>query len=289
MSHRMAYTVLLVLSLGGYVASRAQLREAATTRQDLHADTYNLPAPSMLRVLGLNHDAVTATMVWIQGLVYYGDLRLNHRELTPRHLPRYAETVAELDPSFFGVYEWLAATYLATRAEVTTEDLEQLNRFLERGMAQHPTRFELPYTAGLNYIGYSAKRSPRQRIEELERGIAYLQRASRLDGCPDTAPFTIAWMYHRKRQLQRQLDGSSPSAEDQAAERQFFLELYQSSVNEALRARLGEKLKELGVPERELRRRKGTDALMSAYHRIYGYLPVDTWLLIDPTADADEL
>lgn len=288
MSPRPLYITLLALSLLGYGASRHQLRAMSSARPVVRADAYNLPAPSMLRVLGLNHDAVTATLVWIQGLIYYGDLRLNAKDMEPQHLTRYAATVIALDPQFFDIYDWLVSTYLGSRREVDGEDLRTLNDFLDQGIERFPARFELPYLAGLNYIGYSSKRPPRQRIEELERGIAYLQRASRLEGCPDTVPFTIAWMYHRKRQLQRQLDGTKPSAEERATERAFFLELYQSTVDEALRARLKEKLTELGVPEQELRRSKGTDRLVEVYHRVYPYLSVDTWLLIDPTVDADD-
>lgn len=240
-----------------------------------------MPQASLIRAVTLNHQSFAATMVWIQALLYYGSYRFagESAKAPPQHLADYTKLVVELDPRFESPYDWFVSTYLATRPKVSSQDLAHVNSVLDVAMTLHPATAKYPYQAGLNYLGYSADRTPQERVLELERGISYLERAAQFDDAPPLTTKLIGYMYQRKAQLDAQLSGK-PAPDDRQAQIDFQMSLYQSTLEPEARAQLKQQLIALGVPERVLERqdRELLRPFEQAYEQQRSYLPVDLWV-----------
>ena len=159
------------------------------------------------------------------------------------------------------------------------KDLEHINELLDYAIKLHPNDSALPYQAGLNYIGYSVDRTPAERIKELERGIAYLERAAQFADANPRTPSLIAYMYRRKAQLEAQLN-SEPSGDDRQAQIDFTMSMYRDALEPQLREQLRGQLLGMGVPEAILNRQdqEQLGQFKAQYERARTYLPLDLWV-----------
>ena len=280
-----AVTAIGVLLTLNVMFARLQHQTEDTQRRVQTSDESRLRLPSarLLRVVFGGFDPLAADIVWIWSLVYYGEQRSQNHD--PRYLEEYARTIAELDPYFHPVYRWFSATYIRTNHPPSHEDIELVNQFLERGMRYFPTDYRLPQTAGLNYIGYSSDRSPRIRLREIAKAIEYLQRASQYEGALDTLPFTVAWLYQRKREIERQIEGDGESESSSRASKtrqaEFFTDMYYLVDSESARRRIRKKLSRLGREEAILER--GTryrQTLKREHSHTFSYVPLNLWTLV---------
>lgn len=282
-AHTLIPLALLLMMSAGYIGARERLRDSRATLLEARSyeERYMLPAPETLRTLGLNYRSFTADLAWINALLYFGDYRDAGSKVPPRYLLDYARTVAEVDPDFYPIYEWFNATHIASRAEVSHEDLELVVDFLEQGMARFPQRHELPYTAGLAYIGYSVGRDPQTRIKELTRGIALLERCAALRGCHPNATLTIGYMQDLRRKLMKQ-SGEVGTPEDRAREIAQLKQLYANTPDQEIRAKLAERLRTMGVSAQALEviTREQVDRLEQLHDARLPYLPVDLWSVV---------
>ena len=203
--------LLLLLILSLLYAQLDLENNVLEQRPHTVAQEYDLPPSSVLKATSLNYRALAADLVWIRALIYFGET-WGARRHHPKFLRDYATTVADLDPRFYPVYEWFAATYSNSKYPLTGKDLETINAFLERGMRQYPKDWQLPYSAALNYIGHSAKASRERKLREASRAIEYLKRAAMLEGAPDTIPATLAWFYNRRERLRQGKSALGPSS-----------------------------------------------------------------------------
>jgi hypothetical protein len=276
-------TIALILGLLGALGlhglARAQLQPASSAEERSRHETYLLPPAATLRASSLNYTSLASDMVWVRALVYFGEVRSERRGVEFEHLDEYADTVVALDPDFYPIYNWLTATYMATRAEVTHQDLLNMNAFLDRGIARFPTSYELLQRAGLNGIGYSSQHSDADRIVELTQSIGYLERCMKLSGCPDNTAFVISWMYQRRAALLGAKDTSREQAAQQ--ERDFSLSVYPRLTDPALRARMRKQLLDMGVEVARLDalEREQVGIVRLDYEARAPYLPLDLWAL----------
>jgi hypothetical protein len=241
---------------------------------------HQFPSASSTRALLLDFETLGADLAWVWSLVYWGEHRTN--VAPPKYLEDNAETVAALDPKFYPVYDWFSTTYIQSHLPPSHEEIERVNAFLEQGMNQFPTDYRLPYSAGMNQIGYSEHRTARERLEELSRGIEYLQRASRLSGAPPDLPLTVSWMYQRRRQVRAKLEGASGSSTNGSVSRQkveFLAEIYYAIDDPGTRRSIrrilsqsdrGKKL--LANYQQQYQRTLKQRRLAS-----FPYLPLETW------------
>ena len=277
-------SLLLIAFVMLHSQSRTALMERARSPVE---DASYLPSAEILRALALNYDTSAATLSWIQALIYYGDWRLSPhaRRSPPRHLEHYARVVADLDPLFFDVYEWFNATYLASRVgPISAQDISAVNRFLDQGIEHFPDRPEIAQLAGFNYIGYAKKYEPRQRVQELERAIAYLRIAARNESSLPTLTGTIVQLQIRRDKLERQLDADALPAEMDKTEVNLFLETLALTRDEQARARLIGILLELGLTRDDIEQStKGDTRRLGERHECSGfsYLPRALWLQVD--------
>lgn len=239
---------------------------------------YLLPSSSTLQALSLNYRIFSATLVWIDALVYFGTYRMDEWERAPARLGEYARLIAGLDPNFARVYLWFNATYIQTHNPTTFEQLEYAADIMDEGIARFPNSSEMLYAVAMNYIGYGPERTPEQRAHELSRAIGYLQRCAQLPGCHPEAASTISYLYKRRASL---LQAEDTPNDDLEARRDFYLSLYSSLGEEEQRSRIYAQLLRLGVEDarivQDVQRREKT--FKQATLRRYPYLPLELWAL----------
>ena len=250
-------------------------------------DVMNIPSPEVVKALVLNYGTFGASVSWISALIYYGDWRANVSVAPPgpQHLIRYGELVEELDPSFFKIYEFVNTTnlhgHLRKDGWVPKDTLEESRVFLERGMLKHPGRHELPYAAGMNYLGYSSKnRTNEERRQEYIYGAKYLSDCAKLESCPDNTLPLIGYMEQRAAEL----EGKTI---DPQARIDFYVALLETTIEPSRRQYLFNELKALGFPPAELAKleRSGIEQLKTSYEAERPYLPLDLWAqVVYPTS-----
>ena len=274
---------LLVLLLLSYLFARLDFQHQKWSLERHLPTRTNVAPPEAepLEALSLNHPTLAADIVWIWAVVYYGE-RHNDRQI--KYLDRFAETISQLDPRFYDVYSWFSTTYINSNYPPSHADLQKVRRFLERGMNYFPTDYRLPHEAGLNYIGFSAGRPDHLRIEELTNGIRHLERAAKLDDAPDVLPFTISWMYQRRRQLREKSNGepdNSRAISDREIE--FLAEMYYLVDSESNRQRIAQMLGRTERGRRALSQRgqQYSETLEQKRLTSLPYLPVGLWTLVN--------
>jgi len=264
--------------------ARLSLQEVTSTRR-LHApdeSRMKLPSAPVVRGMSLNHPTVAADLVWIWSLVYLG--RQDEARRQPRYLDEYARTIHELDPYFYPVYQWFAAAYLQSARPVEHRHLERIEAFLRRGFDYFPNDYQLPYTAGIKYIGYSRDRAPEVRLREIESAIELLQIASQKPGAPEDLLMTIGWLYERKRQLEAQISGDSAPTDDEVRRRQvdFFENMYYQVDDPRTRRRIRRILEDHGADEELLEKTRRHRKTLQRHHSTsFSYLPVGLWTVLD--------
>ena len=209
----------LLLSVLGNIATREELTLGSVRTAFETRDQYTLPPPILISTITLNYNTFAASMTWIAGLIYFGDWRMSPHTRAPKYLMDYASTIQELDPSYFRIYDWLDAVYLNSRLETKTVDhpsIMELHAFLRGGEKYFPNRYELPYKAGLNSLGYSTKHTREERLESMTAGIESLKRCIKLRGCPPVIGITLSTMQDRISRMENNDTESRKSRLDES-------------------------------------------------------------------------
>ena len=243
------------------------------------------PSVQVVQAGVLNYDTLAADLLWLQALQY--SVTHKNAENAPILLTEHAHAIADLDPQFYSVYNWFAATYLATSWPVSYSDLETINNFVERGVRAFPQDAELPYSAALNYIGYSWDREPIVRLKEVNRALEFLKVTASRPNPPDgTVPITL-WFLRRRSSLRDQL-ASKDSADTEFSRSTadnslppsvaiYFLTA-DSRIRDTLEQQLSDGAEEVQLFERlsDLR-----EDFRSAHASRRSYLPSGLWSAIE--------
>lgn len=293
MQRAMLRQLVFILALLGILLLHTVPREAVNARKRHvyfeQRDSYHLPPTELLRVLALNYSTFAASMTWIGGLIYYGDWRTTPHNKPPRYLANYATTITALDPEFYRAYPWFNAVninaHLGQNGGVPHEVLVETGEFLDQGTEQFPTEYDLTYSAGLNFLGYSKERTPQERIREYDLGIGYFDRCLKLPGCPPYIALTRKQMYMNRAQLRAQLDGKTPPkrVERTREELDSYIQILRSDADPSLQKQLRFILEREGIDLSVLEER---EKLRRQYRQQLGYLSLDLWALVAyPTTD----
>ena len=287
------FALLTALLAANFYSSRALIERSYRSIPFEQRDSYRHPPEGIYRALFLNYETFASSVAWISGLLYFGEWRISKPTQPPEHLERFALLARDLDEDFTGIYTWFNATHVGSHhlpdRPMTFEELETLRRFNAVGLERHPDDWELFYTTGMNYIGYSYEREPEERLTEIDHAIGYLKRCAFFHACPETVPFTIAYLYS----LRAELKGDKEGANDLDQRISFYKSLYAASGDASQRAKLALTLGDLGVPREELEALEQFDAerLEAKRHAsTHAYLPLDLWTqIVYPTPGALDL
>lgn len=274
-----------------HLPSRDYLHELNTEVPFHQRDRYLLPPASALRGLALNYATFAASMTWIQGLIYFGDWRFSLTPIPPKHLRDYADAVRILDEDFFAIYEWFDATYINSNlyqdGGVPHEVLVNSGEFLMEGHKKFSHRYELPYKAGSNFLGFSKNRKPEVRIKEYQLGIEYLDLCLKFADCPPYAAPTRARMYDQMLDLQSKASGQVVQRDAAQTEKEIenYLELLKRTQDPAIKRWLRELLLNQGVDPSKLAEQEILTERYEANET--NYLPMGMWTLTESNISWD--
>ncbi len=149
-------------------------------RPSLHDSLY-LPSGRFLGEISLGYKQLTADLVWLSAVQYYGEYRQESHDLS--YFEGLIDIVSTLDPHFIFAYVFGAL--------VVCEDIRAFDKgiaILKRGMQHNPTSWELPFEIGfLNYVDAG---NP-------DLAARYFALASRMPGGPDLARRFAAFVYSK--------------------------------------------------------------------------------------------
>jgi tetratricopeptide (TPR) repeat protein len=163
---RLVAIAVFAAMVAGAAMSRERLVALDAARRGTKELLY-VPNGKYLKVLSLGHASLVADLVYLWAIQYYSDYdradRYRYVELV------FGGVVGELDPHYIDPY-WLGAIILTTEAH----DLEGGLRLLDRGFANNPTEWILPYLAGWEC----------DHADEYARAASYFDQAARAPGAP---------------------------------------------------------------------------------------------------------
>jgi hypothetical protein len=194
---RRTVVALFALALAGIAGVRASLGSALALRVSWpgEADTLLVPPSGVLRFLSLGHGEMAADLVAARANVYFGSQVASHGE--QRSLARALNAAVDLDPGFQRLYLRGASMLVYTGRDFTVEALLAANALLERGCAQFPGDWELPFQMGFNLLfelpKLVGKDDPRA-ADWRQRGVEALRQSTLLDGAPPWLPGLAARM-----------------------------------------------------------------------------------------------
>lgn len=121
-------------------------------------------------------DTFQADLIWISLLLSYGEnKRLGIHE--PEAILSAGKRLAIRDPLFYQNYEHVPALYFGPRSLVDLEEIKAVSHFQSEGAAHFNTDSALLLSAAMNFVGYGATLTERERLAGYEIAAAYLKNA----------------------------------------------------------------------------------------------------------------
>ena len=153
-------------------------------------DVAYLPTTNALRLMSAGYDDVTADLLWLRTVTYYGEWRQGDHGM--EFFRELANRVVDLDPHFVEAYRFGAL--------VLADDLDAFDdaiALLRKGMVAMPDTWWLPFEAG--FLEYTIRRDD-------ERAAAWFRVAAEKPDAPDLARSFAAFVSSRAGDLQVSLE-----------------------------------------------------------------------------------
>jgi tetratricopeptide (TPR) repeat protein len=163
---RASVWLLLALAVAGAGAARRDLVARAHAEAGSKELLY-MPNGKYLKAVSMGHAPLAADLIYLWAIQYYADYAQADRARYVEHV--FGTVIAELDPNYIDPY-WLGAIILTTEVQ----DLEAGLRVLDKGFANKPSAWILPYLAGWEC----------DRAGQFDRAAAYFDRAARVPEAP---------------------------------------------------------------------------------------------------------
>ena len=148
--------IAVAVIIGGFAAIFVlsnHLEQLKPELPDDYADRDLALQGSKLRGFALGAEGLLADWYWMQSLQYLGNKVINSKEdlnlenlsnLHPRLLYPYLDNATDLDPRFMAAYQYGAVVLPAI-------DIEKAIKFIEKGIADNPTEWQLYHHLGYIY------------------------------------------------------------------------------------------------------------------------------------------
>jgi len=198
---RATFILLTALATLGASMSGARLERLSEERTASEELLY-LPNGKHLKLASMGQAPLIADVLYLWAIQYYSNYQRVDRFKYVEHV--FGDVIAELDPYAIDTY-WLGAMILSVEAK----DLEGALRLLEKGFANNPDSWLLPYMAGWECHQYGQYR----------RATTYFQKAAAVPGAPMTVRRVRAGMTHKTGDLRESLRlwqevANDPEADD---------------------------------------------------------------------------
>jgi tetratricopeptide (TPR) repeat protein len=198
---RLAATLIVAaLALGS--ARVARSLASITANDDAVSDPF-VPARRLAPFFALGYREAVADMLYVRMRGYVGGY-YGTRSAT---IGALGEAITELDPRFRGAYAFAANAMTFAEREIDQASLVRAVALLERGIAQFPEDWQMPYLAGQIYIQDLVTDDPAQRRTWDERGTLLVESSLRKPGAPQAAATWAAFLRTKLGQEQRAIEG----------------------------------------------------------------------------------
>ncbi|MFW6087256.1 MAG: hypothetical protein ACODAG_08630 [Myxococcota bacterium] len=240
-----------------------------------YEDVYYVPPSSWLPVFSLGYREAAADLLWMRGLVYFGD-ELVHRGQV-KHIFNYGDAIVTLDPHFNRAYRWVAMAALYNpKTELSLEDVERARAFLAEGVRRFPDDGELAWEMGalLAYELLPRIEDPQERERIKATAADHMMVAARQGAGPPWLTLTNATQLEglgRTEQAVRHLEEMYSLVSDPATREQIRLQIAN------LRSEAHAEAIERTWSDLEQRRREE-----------FPYMPMGLYLLVRPRPVVDE-
>lgn len=160
-------------------------------------DLLYLPKPSALKIMSLGHHELTASLVFVRALVYFGG-EIVSKEKKFTWIDNYLDTMVSLDPKFEMAYRWAGSAIMYNGREITNDMVERSNSFLRRGVEHFPHSWQLPWMLGCNYLFEMRTQDQAQRKEWDRQGSEWIRQAALVGDAPPWASLLAAQIMEKE-------------------------------------------------------------------------------------------
>lgn len=174
MNVRLLLVWLVIALLAGVAGVAGGALEEISAGRSSSEELLYLPNGKYLKVASLGQAPVLADAIYIWAIQYYSNYERTDRYRYVEHV--FGDVIAELDPHYIDPY-WMGALIMTIEAR----DLEAGLRLLDKGFANNPEQWVLPYLAA--WESY--------RAGEYGRAASYFAQAA---GVPE-APVAVRRMH----------------------------------------------------------------------------------------------
>lgn len=161
-------------------------------------DALYLPRPSALRAMSLGHHELTADLVFLRAIIYFGAQFHARGEYT--WLDNYLDTIVALDPEWKTPYRWAGVATMYNGRQITNASVLASNHFLSLGVKQFPDDWNLAFMLGFNYLFELKTTDPAQKAKWKAIGAEYVRHAALVGGAPSWVPLLAATIMEEEGQ-----------------------------------------------------------------------------------------
>ena len=169
MRHRLVQTVIALSAL--FILFEASRAVEDLSRRKHEMEVLYLPSGAFIEQATLGYHDLAADLLWFKTVQYYGSYRMGENDLALfKHL---VTIITDLDPQFVFAYVFGAL--------IIAQDLGRLDEgvvFLEKGIANNPTDWWLPFELGFLYY---------VNARDYARATTWFEKAARLPGAQPIA------------------------------------------------------------------------------------------------------
>ena len=263
MKHPVSLAVLLLAAATSFAhRDSARRRDAFPVDEDL---AY-LPRASVLRAISVGHPEAMADLVFLRTVTYFGTQLAGSKNYD--WLQRHLDTVSELDPRFRTAYRFGGNASMYNGRAIENRDVLLSNHFLEAGLAQFPSDWELAFMVGCNYMFELKTDDPAQKEAWRRIGGDYIRRAAIAGGGPPWLPLLAATIMSKEGQTDAAL--------------RYLEEAYLTARDDRTRDEVWRLLKAKRVAAVE-NLASAREAFVAAWQKTLPYAPADVYVVVgDP-------
>jgi hypothetical protein len=262
-------TFVLVMAGAALVAGGVLSENAGLERRKqfpVGEDALYLPRPSALKSISLGHHELTADLVFVRAIIYFGGQFQGKR--TYRWLDNYLNTIVALDPRWRTPYRWAGVATMYDGRDITNESVAASNHFLEMGVERFPADWEMPFMVGCNYLFEMKTDDPVQKSAWRRRGAEYVRHAALVGGAPPWVPLLAATIMRKEGQEEAALH--------------HLEEVYLSTRDEKTRTEVKNRLLSLHAKIDFAKAERERRAFDDTWMRTIRYAPADFFVVIGP-------
>ncbi len=187
-----AVGVFFLIAFALFAERRALVKRAGATDQE----SLYLPRSSALKAMSLGHTELAADLVFIRALTYFGGQFQDRGRF--EWLDSYLETILALDPTWKTPYRWAGVATMYNGREITNQSVSRSSHFLELGVKQFPSDWELPFMLGCNFLFELKTDDPAVRASWDRQGAEWIRHAAIVGGGPPWIPLLAATILHKE-------------------------------------------------------------------------------------------